>query len=388
MKVAFVLVDNLPFPAVKGGAIESLLTLFANQNEKEKKIDMYVYSIADDEAKKVLYNNTIVKYTKKGGKNQERLNFILRKLSHFGINIIYNSYYKQVYRDCKKEKYDIIVIEGGSIERQRYLKFRRTGICCYHLHYNGYPATNKKIYDYIIGVSDFVLNEWKSKSPMQKMITVRNGIDISLFQRKNTKCIREKLGFSDDDFVVLYVGRIIKEKGIYELLCAIEKITNHSIKLLVIGSSNFAIDSISDYEKNVKRKVGTLGEKVVFTGYIPNKDLNEYYKAADIQVVPSLWEEAAGLVAIEGLASGLPIIATRSGGMTEYIDDKCALIVEKDENVVDNLANGIMKLYGDKELRKQMSEEGLKRCELFSGKIFYNNMVEALESIYKSVKGI
>ena len=75
-----------------------------------------------------------------------------------------------------------------------------------------------------------------------------------------------------------------------------------------------------------------MENQVIHVGYINNDELYKYYQIADMQAVPSMWEEAAGLVAIEGMASGLPLVVTRSGGMVEYVDEKCALTVDKEKN--------------------------------------------------------
>ena len=73
-----------------------------------------------------------------------------------------------------------------------------------------------------------------------------------------------------------------------------------------------------------------------FTGYIENQKLYRYYQSADIQVIPSLWEEAAGLIAIEGMLSGLPLIITKSGGMIEYAPSNVAVWIDRD-NIIPKL---------------------------------------------------
>lgn len=78
-------------------------------------------------------------------------------------------------------------------------------------------------------------------------------------------------------------------------------------------------------------------EQIRNLGYIPNNALYRYYQASDLQVIPSLWKETAGIVAIEGMLSGLPLIVTRSGGMVEYVDETCAKILERDDRLVENL---------------------------------------------------
>ena len=113
-------------------------------------------------------------------------------------------------------------------------------------------------------------------------------------------------------------------------------------------------------------------------GYIENCELYRYYQAADIQVIPSLWEEAAGLIAIEGMLSGLPLIITKSGGMIEYAPSDVAVWVDR-ENIVQNLEDAIIRLADDKEKQIEMSELSLERAKKFPKKKFYEDYIEVFE---------
>ena len=121
-------------------------------------------------------------------------------------------------------------------------------------------------------------------------------------------------------------------------------------------------------------------ERIVFTGYIENNDLYKYYQVADVQVVPSLWEEAAGLVTIEGMCSGLPLIVTKSGGMVEYIDEQCAMIVDRKE-IVKNLTRAICMAQSDSIWRAKASEVGLKRAEHFSEERYFESFISIVRTI-------
>ena len=379
-RIAFVLVGVLPFPNVKGGAIETLLTSLADENEKYHNFDIDIYSIYDENAKK---KSEKYKYTR-GVYIKESIirKFIYRVLQKLQLTL-FTDYYKRCYNKIKRSKYDLIIFEGGPTDGHCQKEFAKFAPIGYHLHYNGYPPRKDDSYKYLIGVSDFVNREWHKISPVQIAYTVRNGIDLHKFQKGETFATRNDLGISDDDFVAIYVGRIIEVKGIYELLCAVEKINISGFKLLIIGSANFATKSNTDFEKKIKEKIDSLGEKIVFTGYIPNDRLYPYYKMADIQIIPSMWEEAAGLVAIEGMAAGLPIIATKSGGMVEYVNAECATLIDRGTNIVDNIQSAIIDLYHNPAKRKAMSLAGIKHAENFTDAIFYRNMSETIKSIIK-----
>ena len=116
--------------------------------------------------------------------------------------------------------------------------------------------------------------------------------------------------------------------------------------------------------------------RIVFTGHVNNDELYKYYQLAEVQAVPSICEEGAGLVAIEGMASGLPLIITQSGGMPEYVTEKCAVIVPKDKNIVGSLQNAIMYMYMHKDKRKKFGECGIKRAGELSEIRFYENFIK------------
>ena len=135
---------------------------------------------------------------------------------------------------------------------------------------------------------------------------------------------------------------------------------------------------MTPYVAEVQKLVEQAGEKVKFTGYIDNHKLYRYYQSADIQVIPSLWEEAAGLISIEGMLSGLPLIVTKSGGLVEYATQDVAIQVDRD-GIVSNLENEIRTLTYDMERRKQMQEASLERAKVFPKKRFYKSFIDVFE---------
>ena len=103
-----------------------------------------------------------------------------------------------------------------------------------------------------------------------------------------------------------------------------------------------------------------ISEKVIFTGFVNPKDMPKMYKMADCLVVPSVWEEPFGVVALEGMASGLPLIVTNSGGLPEVVDDRGAIIVNKDADIVNNLHHAMKHMLINEEIKK-MGKAGKTR---------------------------
>ena len=187
--------------------------------------------------------------------------------------------------------------------------------------------------------------------------------------------LRASLGFAPEDFVVLFCGRLEPDKGIHKLLEAMENIHDPRIKLLIVGSPFFGRTQQSPFLRKLEQQAETLGDRVGFTGYVPNDSMPEYYRLADLVCVPTLVEEAAGLVAVEAMGCGRPVLATRSGGMPEYLDGSQAVLVDRDGNVAGQLSFAIRMLYEHPDLRAQMSTAGAKTAQRYSSARFYDDFV-------------
>ena len=169
-------------------------------------------------------------------------------------------------------------------------------------------------------------------------------------------------------------------KGVRELIEAVIGLKDKHIKLMIIGSANFGKTAFSPYAIKVKNLAEENRERIIFTGYVDNSEVYKYAAAADVQCVPTLAEEAAGLVILEAMTEGLPLIVTKSGGVTEYIDDTTALIVERD-GIVENLKNAICYLKDNPELRNQMSKNAKIQSKKYGEETYYKNFVKMLDEI-------
>ena len=97
----------------------------------------------------------------------------------------------------------------------------------------------------------------------------------------------------------------------------------------------------------INKKVKPILSSVIFTGYVDHNRLPDFYNVADVTVLPSIWEEPAGLTMIEALSCGSPLITTNSGGIGEYVDHK-AVVIERDANIRVNLAEQILNVIENK----------------------------------------
>ena len=233
-------------------------------------------------------------------------------------------------------------------------------------------------------VSEFAKKEWLRTTKQKKTgaHVVYNCVNEAKFNKKITveqrNKLRAQLGLKEDDFVVLYCGRIQEVKGVRELLRAFAGIKEHNCRLLIIGNADFAVNTTTPFLKEVEELVQQDTDRIRFTGYIENAELYQYYQCADMQVVPSMWEEAAGLVAIEGMLSGLPLVVTKSGGLVEYAPKEVAMQIERN-GIVENLKMAIETVMDNPVERRKMSEASEKRAKDFTRSRFYNSYLKVFE---------
>ena len=381
-------------PAIYGGAVENLLTMLIEENEEKHLLNLIIFSAYD---KKAAICASKYKFTRF---MFIRSNYIRKAFYKFlccfnkqscNNTSIANDFVHQTMKCLQRqeelgENFDCFFVEEGFLFNglKDFVDLFGDRVV-YHSHLHEVPVYGS-IWPNVISISEFCRREWLSvPSETKNVFVLRNGIDLGKFTKRISDeerlSLREKLGIAEDDIVVIYVGRIIPVKGVKELLLAIDLLQNKSIKLILAGSSSFAKGKMTPYLKEVRSLIDKVKNQVIHVGYIDNDELYKYYQAADMQVVPSMWEEAAGLVAIEGMASGLPLVVTRSGGMVEYVDEKCALVVDKEKDVEINISEAIQALADDADLRKRMGKHGMERAKLFSKENFYMNFVDIIRNV-------
>ncbi|CDE83500.1 putative uncharacterized protein [Clostridium sp. CAG:273] len=237
----------------------------------------------------------------------------------------------------------------------------------------------------MICVSNFIKSSLEKKLEIDKdkCVVLRNGIDTKKFSitidEIEKQKIKKKYNINDDDKILLFTGRLVKEKGIKELLEALSKVQIKNLKLLVVGSSLNNINVKTKYEIEIEELVKKINKNVIFTGFVEYKEIYKLYAIADIAVLPSIWDDPAPLTIIESMAAGLPIITTNSGGIPEYAKNGCAVILKRDENMIYNLKNAIIDLLNHKEKRKKMSEISKENTETLTLNNYYFNFLKIIK---------
>ena len=394
MKIAVLTSGILPVPAVQGGAVENFLDFFLEYNDKEQLHDITVYSVYNDKvegqpALSSLVNHYIyIDTTSLKSKIKKHVFHLLHRNTHHHFSIDYFMY--EAFRHIRKCNYDIIILNNrpGYAEKLIGKTKSRLVYNLYNDKLNDTTRAHKKIFDgatLIISTSDYITNRVKTiDKNNKKCITVYSGIDLKRFTAAIPPQIQRKdMGLTNSDFVLLFSGRITKEKGILELIEAMNNLKDIShIKLLVIGSSFYGnTNNETSFTKALKTKAATLQDRIIFTGFVPYDQMPDYLQMSDIAIIPSVWDDPLPTTVLEAQAMGKPIITTNRGGIPEEVTEKNAILLDTDEHFVTNLADAILDLYKHPEKREQMAEASLKRSKLFDKETYAKNFYKALETI-------
>lgn len=390
IKLAVVVPSSLPIPSVKGGAIETLMDTLILENEKQGCLELTVYCQKNREAKeqaKILRNTKVV-YLNGEGFCARVFSFIRNLKNRKGQNY-FTSYF--LYKACKKIKkqtVEAVVIEGTHAvsEAVKHYTKKKTIL---HLHNEFNPTTPRakekaKCIDAYLTVSDYIKEQACLVEGVEEdaVFTVHNCTNHNKFNKdlyiSEGKAIRQKYNLAENDVLVLFSGRITPEKGVLELTKAILRLPDN-IKLLILGKPSFEDGKETEYSKTINELATQSNGKVIVSGFIPYKDIPYYHAACDIAVVPSTWNEPAALVVFEALASGLPLIISHSGGMIEYANENCAIIVPRDKNVLtEELMVAIQMLANDENKRNIMAKSGRDFIKKFDTGNYYREYVEGI----------
>jgi D-inositol-3-phosphate glycosyltransferase len=185
------------------------------------------------------------------------------------------------------------------------------------------------------------------------------GVDTALFAPSDTVAARAGLGVGPGP-LLLYVGRIAPIKGLHTLLDAIARLraAGRPLEVLIVGGDTD--DRVDGHEADLRRRLETLGlgDTVRFVGAQPQESLRAYYVAADATVLPSYYE-SFGMVALEAMACGRPVIASRVGGLQTTVRDGVTGVLVP-ENDAAALAEMIDRVMGDGALRWRLGREGVR----------------------------
>ena len=229
--------------------------------------------------------------------------------------------------------------------------------------------------DQMIAVSQAMV-EWAQRekiAPPEKFVKIYSGIDVERFRIETPSPeLKSRFGIQPEETVIGVVSKLWEGKGHEVLIDAVARVLDSGceVKLLIVGEGNL--------EVKLKDKVKHLGieKNVVFTGFW--SDVPEITAILDISVLPSFYE-GMGRVVLEAMAAGKPVVASRVGGIPEFVEDHVTgfLISPGD---VEALVDRLKTLIGDSDLRQKMGQQGAQRMRHEHTE---ETMVNRIHQVYK-----
>lgn len=220
---------------------------------------------------------------------------------------------------------------------------------------------------------------WAIPSIQEKVVEIPNGVDIDRFNPKiNREEIKTRHNLEDID-IVLFVGALDKAhyfKGVEYLLQSFANIKNKNSVLVIVGDGD-----LKEYYMKLAEKLG-LKNRTLFTGRVSSEDLPKYYASADVVVLPSItMGEAFGLVLIEGMATGKPVIATNLPGVRTVVDNGINGYIVKPRDIKE-LSEKMSYLLENEKTRKKFGKRGRKKVEkMYSWEKIGKKLVEVYKNL-------
>ena len=193
--------------------------------------------------------------------------------------------------------------------------------------------------------------------PYEKINVVPNGVNINLFNDVERDYDFRRQYAMDNEKIILFMGRLVYEKGIQNLIAAMPKVLQHyhDSKLVICGKGGM-IDEL----RHQANALG-LGNKVYFAGYMNSKNVQKMYKCADVAVFPSTYEPF-GIVALEGMLSGTPVVVSDIGGLNEIVDHGINGMKSYTGNP-NSLADSILTLLFDPKLCETVTKNAISKVK-------------------------
>jgi glycosyltransferase involved in cell wall biosynthesis len=223
--------------------------------------------------------------------------------------------------------------------------------------------------------------------PAERTFVVHNGVMLTRFRRLCADTERRRWGIAPEDSIILYVGAVVPEKGLPDLVAAVRDLGDAGRPHLVIagGSGLWQLPDApsaltrSPYEVELRRSTERLPQ-VTWLGVVPSARMPGVFAMADVCVCPSRWPEPLGTVNVEAMAAGKPVVASRVGGIPEVVEDGITgfLVPPVDRKA---LTSALSRLLNDEDLRRRMGGAARRRSVEFG----WDRAARSLDAIYEQI---
>ncbi len=211
----------------------------------------------------------------------------------------------------------------------------------------------------VICCSDYMVSHvrWAFGLPEDKLVMVPNGVNTEVYagHGEDLREFRSKFALPEEK-IVLFVGRLVYEKGVHVLVNAVPKVLEKANAKFIIVGNGYMKEQLSGLVKSMG-----LVHKVLFTGFVDDETLRKLQRCADVSVVPSLFEPF-GIVALEAMAARSPVVVSDTGGLSEIVEHDISG-VKVYVNNPDSLAWGINRILIDDGFANWLRTNAFKRVQ-------------------------
>ena len=219
---------------------------------------------------------------------------------------------------------------------------------------------------------------WAFGLPEDKLVMVPNGVDTEAYAKNSDlNSFRSRFALPEEK-IVLFVGRLVYEKGVHVLVNAIPRVLDKVNAKFIIVGNGYMKEQLSGIVKNMG-----FAHKVMFTGFIDDDTLRKLQKCADVSVVPSLFEPF-GIVALEAMAARSPVVVSDTGGLSEIVDHDMTGVKVYPDNP-ESLAWGITKVLLNDAYANLISTNAFQKIQ---EKYNWDKIAQQTETIYETILNI
>jgi glycosyltransferase involved in cell wall biosynthesis len=231
----------------------------------------------------------------------------------------------------------------------------------------------------VICCSNYMVSHvrWAFGLPADKLIMVPNGVNAEVYAKAESDDLsqfRSKFALPEEK-IVLFVGRLVHEKGVHVLVNAVPKVLEKVNAKFIIVGNGYMKEQLSNLTKNIG-----LSHKVLFTGFVDDETLRKLQKCADVSVVPSLFEPF-GIVALEAMAANSPLVVSDTGGLSEIVEHDVTGVKVYADNP-DSLVWGITRVLLDENYAKRIRANAYKKVQETYD---WNKIAQQTKAIYEAV---
>lgn len=280
-------------------------------------------------------------------------------------------------RFLQRHRVDAIHVNHSNYWRPAELlaaRLMRIPILTHYHTVNDRPAPSVSLSAGIVAVSDYVAQHSGPQGIPKH--TIHNPVDLARFDA--ARDIRAELGYGPDEVLVSFLGQVREIKGVGDFIAMAHRMPHPQARFLIAGECRDPEKFEGSYSPASLEAAFAGDTRLRYLGYLDR--VEDLYRASDIVVVPSRWQEPLGLINLEAGACRTPVVATRSGGIPEIVrDGETGFLVDIGD--IEALAERVGKLIDDPDLRTHMGERARARIE----KEFTTLPVRAFEKLIEAI---